>query len=155
MEAPADLSRAVELWARVGLSAERHEALDAQALSIADNQQDSAVGREALKEVQRCPSCKSPAGTAGARGCPFRRPACVRCAQVIRDFKGTPPEERLRRVGPVIKAFQSEVDALTCVNRLPAPPLLMLLRGKPRDAAGLIVADAPFMQPRASGPRDA
>lgn len=42
-------------------------------------------------------------------------------AQMIRDFKGTPLEERLRRVGPVIKAFQAEVDALTC-GLAPASP---------------------------------
>eukprot|EP00967_Tisochrysis_lutea_P068676 scaffold90060_cov30-Tisochrysis_lutea.AAC.4 len=50
MSAPP-LEHAIALWAAVDLSAERHEALDRQALSIADNQQDSAVGREALKEV--------------------------------------------------------------------------------------------------------
>lgn len=66
MEAPADLSRAMGLWARVDLSAERHEALDGQALSIADNQQDSAVGREALKEVAAAPCAAAPSLAAAA-----------------------------------------------------------------------------------------
>ena len=44
---------AIEVWERVGLGAERHAALDEQGLAIADNQERSAEGREALKEVIR------------------------------------------------------------------------------------------------------
>jgi len=49
------LAQALALWKGVDLTPERHETLDHQALGIADNQQDSAVGREALKEVTSTP----------------------------------------------------------------------------------------------------
>lgn len=78
----AVFSLAIEAWERADLSAERHVTLDGQGLQIADNQEKSAEGREALKEV-------------------------------IRAFKTVPPEDRANKVGGVIKAFQSEVDALT------------------------------------------
>ena len=47
------LEAAVGVWTRADLSAERHIALDQQGLEIADNQERSAEGRDALKEVIR------------------------------------------------------------------------------------------------------
>ena len=47
------LDSAIVAWSRVDLSAERHVALDQQGLEIADNQEQTAQGREALKEVVR------------------------------------------------------------------------------------------------------
>lgn len=53
MEVLAVLEATATAWARVDLSAERHVALDQQGLEMADNQEKSAEGREALKEVVR------------------------------------------------------------------------------------------------------
>lgn len=47
------LDSAIVAWSRVDLSAERHVALDQQGLEIADNQEQTSQGREALKEVVR------------------------------------------------------------------------------------------------------
>ena len=79
--AAAELASAVAAWERVDLSAERHVELDQQGLTIADNQEKSAEGREALKAV-------------------------------LQGFKAVPSEERPAKLGGVIKAFQTEVDAL-------------------------------------------
>ena len=49
----ASLESTLAAWERVDLSAERHVALDQEGLSIADNQEKSAEGREHLKEVIR------------------------------------------------------------------------------------------------------
>jgi len=49
----AKLEAAIAVWTRADLSAERHIALDQQGLEIADNQERSAEGRDALKEVIR------------------------------------------------------------------------------------------------------
>ena len=48
-----EINAAITAWERVDLSAERHVNLDQQGLAIADNQEKSAEGREALKEVIR------------------------------------------------------------------------------------------------------
>uniref|UniRef100_A0A7S2DFB3 Cux N-terminal domain-containing protein n=1 Tax=Haptolina brevifila TaxID=156173 RepID=A0A7S2DFB3_9EUKA len=53
MDALATLEATVDAWSRVDLSAERHAVLDQQGLEIADHQEQSAKGREALKEVIR------------------------------------------------------------------------------------------------------
>ena len=47
------LEAAIAAWERADLSDERHVTLDSQGLAIADNQEKSAEGREALKEVIR------------------------------------------------------------------------------------------------------
>ena len=53
--APAadQLAVMIEAWERLDLSAERRVALDAEGLAIADNQEQSAAGREVLKEAVR------------------------------------------------------------------------------------------------------
>ena len=48
-----DFAAAIAAWERADLSDERHVTLDSQGLAIADAQEKSAEGREALKEVIR------------------------------------------------------------------------------------------------------
>ena len=47
---------------------------------------------------------------------------------MIRDFKAIPPEERQRRIGLLIKAFQAEVDALTRRQTFAEESYLLLYR---------------------------
>ena len=47
------LESSIAAWTRAEMSAERHVSLDQQGLEIADNQEKSKEGREALKEVIR------------------------------------------------------------------------------------------------------
>ena len=114
MEEGPSLELCIAVWAEVGLSAERHATLDNQAISISDNRQDSAVGREALKDV-------------------------------IKDFRDTPAEERPRRIGVLIKAFQAEVDALTRRQAFAEDAFLNLYRplaDAPDPHASLLAAAA-------------
>ena len=46
------LAGAIDAWTAIGLT-ERHETLDQQGLAIAESQEQSADGREALKHVIR------------------------------------------------------------------------------------------------------
>ena len=50
MAAQELLKAALSAWSPVDLSATRHAALDKQGLEIADNQEQSAAGREVLKQ---------------------------------------------------------------------------------------------------------
>ena len=50
MAAQELLKAALAAWSPVDLSATRHAALDKQGLEIADNQEQSAAGREVLKQ---------------------------------------------------------------------------------------------------------
>ena len=76
MAAQELLKAALDAWSPVDLSAGRHAALDKQGLEIADNQEQSAAGRETLREVIR-----------EFRKVPHdERPA--RIASVIKAFQG-------------------------------------------------------------------
>ena len=69
MAAQELLKAALAAWSPVDLSATRHAALDKQGLEIADNQEQSAAGREVLKqklqEFKKVPPEERPAKIGG------------------------------------------------------------------------------------------
>eukprot|EP00965_Chrysotila_dentata_P176656 5833782-Pleurochrysis_carterae.AAC.1 len=111
----AELEKVAAAWAKADLSAETYAALDKQGLEIADNQERSATGREALKEVCFASINQDLASVLRRAQMLLRnmKAGDDLWPYVIREFKKTPHDERLSKIGGVIKAFQAEVDALT------------------------------------------